>query len=388
MASLHQVHNRSRSEVNNFSLTKQSLDEELSKDLLTVIQIVCYAAILVAGSIGNMILIITTALKRNRKTSQYFILNLATVDLLTCMLSIPFDITLLLLGSWPFGPVLCRVVYPLQTLFMAVSVATLLCMALERHRAIIHPLKPKIQGKIILIVITLAWVISIGLVSPYAAALKMKDGECIENWPNNNLIYPKSFTLCVFLLLYMLPLCIISVAYARIGLRLRTQGQKGKYFVGANSQRMSAKIRTRQNVRIAKVFVIVVVAFAVCFMPFQVMWMWNDFGNGQEWKHFNTFLTFANVMVYANSAVNPFIFGAIGRKYKCCKGFCQQRSKAQYCLGNKRLPLYGVHSKPMSKEAGRFCAGTPQSLIDRGINDEMLCSNDTDSVVMEMESSV
>lgn len=42
------------------------------------------------------------------------------------------------------------------------------------------------------------------------------------------------------------------------------------------------------------------------------MWMWSDFGNGWDWKYFNIFLMFVNVMVYVNSVINLFIFGVIG----------------------------------------------------------------------------
>ena len=324
----------------------ETTNTELSMELLTVIKITCYCIIIVTGTIGNLMLIINLALKRSRKTSQYFILNLAVVDLLTCTLSIPFDITLLVLGDWPFGRVMCRLVYPLQTVFMAVSVSTLLCMALERHRAILYPLKPKITGTVIKLVIFLVWAISVGLVSPYAAALKVKDGECAENWPSNDPRYPKAFTLCVFLILYLSPLCVITAAYARVGLRLRANSLKAKLLVGTSKDKNRlSKSRTRRNIRIVKFFVLAVVAFAVCLLPFQVMWMWSDFGNGQKWKHFNTLLTFANVMVYANSAVNPYIFGALGRRCSSC--WCLQRPRKPRARHFKRgcFPFCGFGTK-------------------------------------------
>ena len=320
MALLHHIANVSREEVTKSNLTDSVENMEISKELLTA-KITCYTVIILAGTIGNAMLIFALAFRRHRKTSQYFILNLATVDLLTCVLSIPFDISLLVLGGWPFGPVLCRFIYPLQTLFMAVSVATLLCMALERHRAIIQPFKPRISGGVIKMVITLIWVLSAGLVSPYAAALKMRKSNCVENWPNNDPIYPKTFTFCVFLILYLSPLVVISVAYTRVGIQLRACSHKADLFARAKhkNENISVRTRARQKIRVIKVFVIAVVAFAVCLLPFQVMWMWSEFGNGQEWKHFSTLLTFANVMVYANSAVSPYIFGALGRKYNSCR---------------------------------------------------------------------
>lgn len=315
-------------ELHNLSAIPNAAENQnKSTELLTVVKIACYAAIILIGTIGNMLLIIAIARTPKRKTSQYLIVNLAAVDLLTCALSIPFDITILLLDSgWPFGLALCKLIYPLQTVFMAVSVFTLLCMALERHHVMIHPLKPKMSGNMIILAITFIWIVSIGMVAPYSAALQMNQGDCIENWPNNDVIYPKIFTLCVFFILYIGPLFIISIAYARIGLRLRAAEDINatKCFIGSKSLRDSLRHREKQNIRVVKFFVIAVIAFAFCLMPFQVMWMWSDFGNGQNWEHFNTLLTFANVMVYANSAVNPFIFGAIGRRYNCWDCICRR----------------------------------------------------------------
>ena len=334
-------------QVDNVNTSSQRMNSsnntELSMELLTVIQITCYSAIILIGTIGNLMLIINLALKRSRKTSQYFILNLAAVDLLTCTLSIPFDITLLVLGGWPFGRVMCWLVYPLQTVFMAVSVSTLLCMALERHRAILYPLKPRITGTVIKLVIFLVWAISVALVSPYAVALTIKDGECMENWPSNDPRYPKAFTLCVFLILYLSPLCVITAAYARVGVRLRANSLKAELLVGTNRDKNRlSKSRTRRNIRIVKFFVLAVVAFAVCLLPFQVMWMWSDFGNGQKWKHFNTFLTFANVMVYANSAVNPYIFGALGCRYNSCSCIHRPQIPKTRLFKRDTFPVYGV----------------------------------------------
>lgn len=343
----------------------KSRNTEPTREVLTVIQITCYSIIIVIGTIGNVMLVFDLATKHYLKTSQYFILNLATVDLLTCALSIPFDISLVVLGGWPFGPVMCRIVYPLQTILIAVSVFTLLCMAVERHRAILHPLKPKIPGKVIMLVILLNWVIATGLVSPYAAALTIKDGHCAENWPNNDPRYPKAFSLCVFLILYLSPLCVITAAYTFVGIRLRANSHKAELLVGTLSCKSRlAKSRTQRNIRIVKFFVLAVVAFALCLLPFQVMWMWSDFGNGQDWSHFNEVLTFANVMAYANSAVNPYIFGALGSRYNSYNCLRQKNRKGRYFARNT-FPFHSFIRKRRSTGNKKLLKSPEISVIKR-----------------------
>ncbi|XP_022792223.1 neuropeptide FF receptor 2-like [Stylophora pistillata] len=359
MASLHPANVNIPRDESMSNITK-TMNTEPTRELLTVIQITCYSIIIVIGTIGNLMLIFDLVTKHHLKTSQYFILNLAIVDLLTCTLSIPFDISLLVVGDWPFGPVMCRVVYPLQTILMAVSVFTLLCMAVERYRAILHPLKPKIHGRVIILVILLNWAIATGLVSPYAAALMMKNGRCAENWPNNDPRYPKAFSLCVFLILYLSPLCIITAAYACVGIRLRANSHKTELLVGTiDCKSRLAKSRTQRNIRIVKFFVLAVAAFALCLLPFQVMWMWSDFGNGQDWSHFNEVLTFANVMVYANSAVNPYIFGALGRRYNSCNCLRRKIPKERYFARNT-FPFHGFVAKRRSAAGNKKLLKSPE----------------------------
>lgn len=78
-----------------------------------VLQLFFYSVIIAVGSIGNALICLAILSRRKRKTSEYFILNLAITDLLTSIVSIPLDIIERLAGYWPYGPFLCKLVYPL-----------------------------------------------------------------------------------------------------------------------------------------------------------------------------------------------------------------------------------------------------------------------------------
>ena len=286
-----------------------------SRDTLVIVQLVCYTVIMAVGSLGNILLIISLARQHHHRSSRYLIINLSVTDLLTCVVSSCFDISILVVGHWPFGAAMCKVVYPLQTALIAVSVSTLLCMTFERYRAILHPFKRKPRGKSILLVCCGIWLVSALLVIPYSVVLKYDGNNCSEDWPGPS--YPKAFTMCIFLILYVIPLSIMTVMYARVGIRLRQESKALRAIFGdsANSSNLSA-IRSKRRIRLVKIFVCAVVAFALCLSPFQIMWLWADYGSGQQWVHFDEVLTFANVMVYTNAVVNPFIFGSLARRYR------------------------------------------------------------------------
>lgn len=301
---------------NKTNKTTANLTAEALNDIetLTIIQVAFYTVIAITGTAANLVLCGALLRRKHRSTSEYFILNLAITDLMTCAVGIPLDIAVILVQQWPFGAFMCKVVYPFQTALIAISVATLTCMAIERYRAIMTPFKPMLTARVVKITICAVWCLSVALMSPYVAILKYEHDElsCTEAWQRDN--HPRVFTMCVFLVFYSLPLCVIAPAYICIGFRLHLDDKKMIRFdkrQGAGNRQFHKLVRqrTKTNIVIVKTFLFGAVAFALCLLPYHVMWLWHDFGNGDQWNHFYDGLVFANALVYFNSLVDPFIFG-------------------------------------------------------------------------------
>lgn len=284
-----------------------------SIETLAIVQVTFYTAITIMGTIANLALCVTLLrTKHLRKASEYFVLNLAFTDLMTCIVGIPLDIAVILIQHWPFGAFMCKVVWPFQTVLIAVSVGTLTCMAIERYRAIMTPFKPMFRQKVVKMVIFAVWCLSVILVSPYIVILEHKDRRCYESWQGDN--HPKIFTMSVFLLFYAIPISVIAPAYVGIGYRLHSDDKTMRKFSrqqGPGNRQFETLVRqrSRSNIKIVKTFLFGAVAFAICLLPYHVMWLWHDFGQGSQWPHFSDTLVFANALVYFNSLVDPFIFG-------------------------------------------------------------------------------
>lgn len=292
-------------------------------DQLAIIQMMCFPLITAAGLIGNTLICFAVFKRRRLRITDVFILNLAATDLATCVISIPFDFVEILMKQWPFGNVLCKTVYPLQTILMAVSVYTLLFMSWERHRSVMPPLKPKLKAKRAVAIVVFLWIASISLVGPYIAILRVEkaDGraECKERWPRA--YHPKVFTLAVFIALYVLPLFVITANYIRISQKLWRDIQRMQKAIGEKSgisRKPLTQARAQRNMRIVRIFIIVVIAFSLCMLPNHIMWIWFDYGTGTEYENFDTIIVFCFILVYSNSAINPFIFVFLHRRY--CKG--------------------------------------------------------------------
>ena len=59
--------------------------------------------------------------------------------------------------------------------------------------------------------------------------------------------------------------------------------------------------RKEQNIRLAKMFTIVVVVFAISMFPNQVLWIWIDYGNGAKHRLFHYISVVCRLCTYANS---------------------------------------------------------------------------------------
>lgn len=210
---------------------------------------------------------------------------------------------------------------------------------------------------------------SLILVLPYILALKMRDGYCGEDWPIP--IAVKLYTMGLFVFQYALPLVIIGVAYTMVALKLHEQASRiarnrkasgisesaynkaknasNKYSEAvveselhsndpsgfytqnsvsnhsekpkkenASNARQEEK-RLHRNTKIVQMLVAVVMLYAICLLPNQVVWLWYEFGSGANWIHLNKFLTFGSIMVYVNSCVNPLLYAGMNDEFR--KGF-------------------------------------------------------------------
>lgn len=339
-------------------------------DRLAIIQLMCFPIISAAGLVGNLLICFAVSKRQRLRITDIFILNLASTDLGTCVVSVPFDFVEILTKQWPFGNVLCKTVYPLQTILLAVSVYTLLLMSWERHRSVLVPFKPKLKASRANTILLFLWIACICLVGPYIAILRTeKDAsgktQCNEKWPKP--YHPKVFTLVVFIALYVLPLFVITANYIKISHKLWRDIQRmRKVIEGDNKSSVKKPLtqaRAQRNMRVVKIFIIVVIVFALCMLPVHIMWIWYDFGSGKIYQvSFGTIIVFCNILVYANSAINPFIFVFLHRRY--CKDIfsaCDPFKVLGSCLRDgqpngtstremSRLPPKRWHRKKMMKK--------------------------------------
>lgn len=131
----------------NDSVTTSNDDNAYNERWILAFIFISHGIIGLLGTIGNVLVLKAVFTTKRRKISDYLIVNLCVTDLGSCVISIPLDLVERAWTSFPFGSLLCKIVYPFQTILMASSVMTLLAMSYERYRMIVTPFKRHIRPR-------------------------------------------------------------------------------------------------------------------------------------------------------------------------------------------------------------------------------------------------
>ncbi|KPP59067.1 hypothetical protein Z043_123048 [Scleropages formosus] len=75
-----------------------------------------------------------------KTATNIYIFNLALADALATS-TLPFQSVNYLMGTWPFGDVICKIVLSIDYYNMFTSIFTLTTMSVDRYVAVCHPVK-------------------------------------------------------------------------------------------------------------------------------------------------------------------------------------------------------------------------------------------------------
>lgn len=215
--------------MNNSTNNNTMLHPDATVSFLSTIPSIALFVILIISIAGNTFLIITIVSKQSATKKPFNFIDkltvqLAVLDIVLVLVSIPEMLIWETYGSFKFGPVGCKIVHPLSTYAVTAEVMTLLLIAYERLKVTqsktyrIH--SGKRQSHMFM---ALVHVVSIIIVIPYVVVLNYKrqvDGPgymCGETW----LIHQRRlYTLALFLAHYGVPaplmIAFYYVAFRRI----------------------------------------------------------------------------------------------------------------------------------------------------------------------------
>uniref|UniRef100_A0A3Q3X560 Thyrotropin-releasing hormone receptor n=1 Tax=Mola mola TaxID=94237 RepID=A0A3Q3X560_MOLML len=282
-----------------------------------VVSVFLVSLICGVGIVGNMMVILVVLTTKHMRTpTNCYLVSLAAADLMVLTAAGLPNITDALCGQWVFGYAGCLGITYLQYLGINASSCSITAFTVERYIAICHPIKAQFlctlsrAKRIILLVWTLT--------SAYCVMwLFLSDTETVA-YDNAELLrcaykvsrsqyLPIYFT--DFTVFYALPLVLATVLYGLIAriLFLNPLPSDPKRKQGARRGKPG-------EVEVTKMLAVVVILFALLWMPYRTLVVVNSF---LDKAYLDTwFLLFCRLCIYLNSAINPIIYNAMSQKFR------------------------------------------------------------------------
>ncbi|XP_008215771.1 tachykinin-like peptides receptor 99D isoform X2 [Nasonia vitripennis] len=327
-----------------------------------IIWTVLFAGMIVVATGGNLIVIwIVLAHKRMRTVTNYFLVNLSIADAMVSTLNVIFNYTYMLNSHWPFGNLYCKISQFIAVITICASVFTLMAISIDRYVAIVNPLKPRMGKRTTLCIALAIWavgaVLSLPMLLFYTTFThNFPNGEvrviCYPSWPdqdNSGQSYNEYLYNVIFMILtYFLPIGAMTFTYARIGVELW-----GSQSIGEATQRQLDNIRNKR--RVVKMMMVVVMIFAVCWLPFHVYFIVTSYLPHLTNEPYIQELYLAIYwLAMSNSMYNPIIYCWMNSRFR--RGFAQFFS---WC------PLVRIGHEPALSRSeavtSRYsCAGSPE----------------------------
>uniref|UniRef100_A0A2K6F3H7 Kappa-type opioid receptor n=2 Tax=Propithecus coquereli TaxID=379532 RepID=A0A2K6F3H7_PROCO len=288
---------------------------------IPVIITAVYSVVFVVGLVGNsLVMFVIVRYTKMKTATNIYIFNLALADALVTT-TMPFQSTVYLMNSWPFGAVLCKVVISIDYYNMFTSIFTLTMMSVDRYIAVCHPVKAldfrtPLKAKIINICI---WLLSssVGISAIVLGGTKVReDGEVIEcslQFPDDDYSWWDLFMkICVFVFAFVIPVLIIIVCYTLMILRLKSV----RLLSGSRE-------KDRNLRRITRLVLVVVAVFIVCWTPIHIFILVEALGSTSHSTAALSSYYFCIALGYTNSSLNPILYAFLDENFKrCFRDFC------------------------------------------------------------------
>jgi len=275
-----------------------------------LVSLVSFSAILVLGSVGNLLVIYVygTSSKRRFMKFERLMLMLGIIDFTASITNPGYYIYRIANKSvWDLGGFMCKVVPSLGPFFTSISLGILLIMAIDRDRAVVTPFKKQFTLRLIYKGVAATVALCLFVTVPYIVHLKFSKQNNISHCEVNTNKSYDAIVVCIFLISDLLFLVIFGVTTTRIFLKLNTKDI-------INCPRMR-EYRAKETKRILRIIIAMGVAFVVCVFPRDLLLVSYSLGNLDYKLAYSIYLVL-KVLHTANSCVNFILYSVLNRKFR------------------------------------------------------------------------
>ncbi|XP_024084871.1 tachykinin-like peptides receptor 86C [Cimex lectularius] len=335
---------------------------------LQAMWVLLFSGMLFIAISGNtMVIWSVIAHRRMRTVTNYFLVNLSLSDLVMSIFNCIFNFISMMNNDWTFGTRYCTINNYLANVSVAASVFTLTGITIDRHLAIIKPLKPRMSKASAQLIIGGIWALSFLIGSPclvYSTTITHKASgltACILQWPDgysgvSTLDY--IYNLIFFLVTYLIPIAAMICCYTTMGRELW-----GSKTIGELTQRQIDSIRSKRKV--VRMFILIVLVFGLCWLPYHSYFIYVHHRRDLVYSKYiqHVYLGFY-WLAMANAMLNPLIYYCMNQRFRdyfrmaicewdCRLGLCDDPLQAD---GGETPPPIKRCSHSYSRSGGtRLC---------------------------------
>lgn len=273
---------------------------------------ITYIFVFIFSMVGNIVVVyVVCSMKRARSSTDIYLMHLAMADLLFSV-TLPFW-TIKTHTGWIFGNFLCKVLSGFQEASVYSGVFLLVCISVERHFAIVRATRVQSPHHLVVkMTCGAVWLVAGLLAIPVAMqkqSLYIDDlGQtiCYENLTDESSDHLfLSVRVMRHTLGFFLPLVVMGVCYGWTLLVL-------------------IHTRNQQKHKAIRVILAVVVAFVLCWLPYNIIVFINALIQGGSLKvetcetmyRMEVILNVTKVLAYMHCAVNPVLYAFVGQKFR------------------------------------------------------------------------
>ncbi|CAG5129043.1 unnamed protein product, partial [Candidula unifasciata] len=248
-----------------------------------------------------------------RTSSNLFVMNLTTADLIMSLLDFPMFAVSSFNGCWLLGYTGCQMYGSTTSLCSLVSINTLAAISFDRYFAVVHRLSPmhKMKKSTSGVIIACIWLLSItwSLMPLFGIGTYRLEGlgtSCTFNYIDQGHTY-RLFFLCLVTFNFFIPLLIITYSYAQIFAYVkRVKRELNSLETVPDAKARRKQITTKAEIRTAITVIVVITIFCTAWTPYVVIAFIGLFGPRNSITPLIS--AFPNVLAKVCTISNPILY--------------------------------------------------------------------------------
>ena len=315
-----------------------SLNDKTAKAMIPTV--VYIGTLMVVGLSGNPLVIYFYSRKVKVTPSHIFIVTLAIFDILTCLISMPFEIADMIQFYTFESHAACKVLCFCNYFFSLGSASILIAIAVDRYRKVCKPLKSQLNMVWCKVAIVIS--ISFAVISAAPSALFYNVVEVNVTLPEGNISIlgydctldrdESNHLLIILYNIYELSLFVGTVSvlgtlYSLIGRKLSRVKSSQRYLRSTHAHLVSSR-------KVTIIMLVITIAFVVGFLPHLGLVAWRTISKKYEASSLSDAEHVAFQIglrsYFLGCVCNPFIYGLFNSQFRTfIKSVCHRTDEGE-----------------------------------------------------------